>query len=397
MADHRPGVVIVGGSLAGLHTAEALLDEGYRGPVTIVDADEEPLFDRPPMSKSYLAGGSDEQALSLRSAEKLDALPIRWMLGQAATGLDVAAGVVVLADGTRLPYDDLVIATGVSPVLPVALDVPSAHTLRTRRDADRLRSHLRPDATLLVIGAGFIGLEVAATFRNVGAAVEVVEALPTPLHRQVGPVVGAAIRRLHETHGVRFHLGRQATQVEELGDQVVVTLDDGTRLEADALLVAVGSRPGVGWLEGSGLNIDNGILADEHLAAAPHVWAVGDVVRWPHPLVGRDVRVEHWTTAIEHAKHVAKQIAGTSDHAGFAALPYFWSDQYDKRIQAHGFPAEGAELELLDETSLEDDRFAALFLVDGRATAVVAMSHPKQVLIGRRRVLADLTPSMAQS
>ncbi|WP_214102610.1 NAD(P)/FAD-dependent oxidoreductase [Acrocarpospora catenulata] len=382
-------VVIVGGSLAGLHTAEALRGENWTGPIVVVDADDEPRFDRPPMSKEYLAGTVPDQKLLLRDRARLDGLGATWLLGQAVTAVEPARRVVRLADGRELAYADLVIATGVSPILPRALAVPSAHLLRRKADADRLRQHLRPDRSLIVIGAGFIGLEVAATFRAAGARVDVVEALATPLLRQVGPQVGGALRRIHERAGVVFHLGRQATSVTEQGDGVAVTLDDGARLTADALLVAVGSVPGTAFLEGSGLEVADGVVADGHLQVAPYVHAAGDVVRWPHPLAGRSVRIEHWMTAIEQAKYVAKRIAGTGGDEPFAALPYFWSDQYDRKLQVHGFPSADAHLELLDG-DLDADRFAAVYLVDGRATAVVAVNHPRQVLAGRRRVLAEL-------
>ncbi|WP_433365544.1 NAD(P)/FAD-dependent oxidoreductase [Streptosporangium sp. CA-115845] len=390
------GVVVVGGSLAGLQTAECLRAENWTGPIVVVDADDEPRFDRPPMSKQYLAGTVEDDRLLLRDRERLDGLGVEWVLGQAVTSVEPARRVVRIANGRELTYSELVIATGVSPVLPSVLAAPSAHVLRTKADADRLRAHLRPGGSLIIIGAGFIGLEVAATFRKVGARVEIVEALQTPLQRQVGPLVGGALQRIHQRAGVVFHLGREATAVREQDNGVAVTLDDGTVLDADALLVAVGSTPGTAFLAGSGLTVDDGVVADAHLKVAPHVHAVGDVVRWPHPLVGRSVRVEHWTTAIEQAKYVAKRIAGTGGDEPFAALPYFWSDQYDRKIQAHGFPSADARVEVIDG-DLDADRFAVMYLVDGRATAVVAVNHPRQVLAGRRRVLTELTLQEASS
>lgn len=393
---NHDGVVIVGASLAGLHTADALRAEGWDRPITLIDAHREPHYDRPPMSKGYLGGSVEAERLLLRDRDHLERASVDRVLGRAATGLDTVARTVRLADGREIGYGELVIATGVAPIVPTALAIPSAYTLRNKEDADALRAHVRPGGSLIVIGAGFIGLEVAATFRSGGASVDVVEALPTPLHRQVGPRVGDALRRLHEAHGVRFHLGHQAAAAEERAGAVVVTLDDGTVLTADALLVAVGSRPGTGWLEGSSLKVDGGLVTDEHLVAAAGVHGVGDVVRWPHPLVGRLVRVEHWTNAVEQAKYVAKRIAGTADQKPFAALPYFWSDQYDRRIQAHGFPDGDAEVEVLDG-DLDGERFAALYLTGGRATAVVGMNNAKQVLVGRRRVVADLTPQEVSS
>jgi 3-phenylpropionate/trans-cinnamate dioxygenase ferredoxin reductase component len=383
------GVVVIGGSLAGIHTADALRAEGWSGPITVVDGHLEPHFDRPPMSKEYLGGSIEADRLRLRDRAQLEATGAQWRLGTPASALDVANRRVRLADGSELGYDQLVIATGVSPILPPALAVPGAHTLRNREDADRLRPHLREDGSLIIIGAGFIGLEVAATFASSGAQVTIVEALSTPVQRQLGPTVGNALRRMHESHRVRFHLDRQASSVSQVGEHVVVTLDDGTKLTAEALLIAVGSRPGTAWLENSGLTLENGVVANGHLEVADGIYAVGDVARWPHPLVGRPVRIEHWTNAVEQARYVAKRIAGTGGDEVFAALPYFWSDQYGTRVQAHGFPSEHAEVELIDG-DLDSGKFAVLFLDDGRAHAVAGMNNAKQVLVGRRRVLSDL-------
>ncbi|WP_432841689.1 NAD(P)/FAD-dependent oxidoreductase [Dactylosporangium sp. CA-092794] len=387
------GVVVVGGSLAGLHTAEALRIEGFSGRITVVDADPQPHYDRPPMSKDYLHGRLPAERLLLRDRERIDALGADWRLGTTATALDPARRTVRLssaAGAAEVEYDELVIATGVTPILPPSLAVPGAHVLRTKDDADRLRRELRPDGSLVIVGGGFIGLEVAAAFRTVGARVDVVEALDTPLHRQLGPVIGRALQRRHEREGVVFHLGRQASAVSPDDRGIAVTLDDGTVLEAGALLVAVGSAPGTAWLAGSGIDTAGGVVADGHLRAAPHIHAVGDVVRWPHPLAGRPVRIEHWSTAIEQAKYVARRITGTGGDKPFDALPYFWSDQYDRKLQAHGFPDGNAEIEVIDG-DLDGDRFAALYLTEGRATAVVGMNNPRQTLAGRRRVLAELT------
>ena len=391
-----PGVVIVGGSLAGLQTAEALRGEGWTRPITVVDSRDVPFHDRPPMSKDYLAGTVDSERLLLRDTERLDGLDVTWELGRTAVKVDVHRHAVTLDDGRDLAYGDLVVATGVSPIVPPSMDVPAAHSLRRIEDADRLRGHLHPGAALIVIGAGFIGLEVAATFRKAGARVDVVETSPTPLYRQAGPRVGDAVRRLHEEQGVAFHLGRKAVSVAQTDERVSVTLDDGTVLTGDALLVAVGSVPGTGWLDGSGLNTEDGLLTDERLRAGPAIHAVGDVARWPHPLARRTVRTEHWTNAIEQAKYVAKQIAGTSDGAPFAGLPYFWSDQFDRRIQAHGFIDAEAELEVIDG-DLDSRSFAAVYVADGRATAVIGMNKPRQVLAGRRRVVADLAKQEVSS
>lgn len=391
------GVVIVGGSLAGVTAAETLRAEGWTGSVTVVDAQKSPLYDRPPMSKAYLGGALSADRLLLRGSERVDALGATWELGCAAVSLDTEQRVVRLDDGRELAYQHLVIATGVSPVVPGFMQVPSAHTLRTLQDADRLRRHLDPARSLVIIGAGFIGLEVAATFRTAGAKVDVVEALPTPLFRQLGPSIGGVVQRLHEAHGVTFHLGRQAEEVEQQDREVIVRLDNGEAVTGDALLVAVGCAPATSWLGGSGIELDAGVVTDAYLNAAPNVHAVGDLVRWPHPLVGRLVRVEHWTNAVEQANYVAKRIVGTGGDEPFASVPYFWSDQYKLRFQAHGvIDAADSELELIDG-DLESERFAAVYVSGGRATAAVGVNNPRQVLAGRRRVVAELAKQEVSS
>lgn len=393
-----PNVLIVGSSLAGLHTAEALRKQGYDGAVTMVDAEREPRYDRPPLSKEYLARGNPAGGESLlRTPEALAALGADWYLGDAAVALNPRSREIGLASGRTLGYHTLVIATGVSPAWPQALRVPCALALRTRTDADRLRARMTPGTRLAVIGAGFIGLEVAATFLAAGAEVDVVEAEQTPLARQLGPAVGRAVEALHTANGVRFHLGTRAAAVKAEDAGCRVELADGTVITADVLLVAVGSVPAVGWLRGSGLDLDNGIACDGHLLAAPDVYAVGDVARWPHALAGRPVRIEHWTNAIEQAAHVARRITdpdGASDP--FATVPYFWSDHYGSKLQAYGFPGPADEVELV-AGDLDGGRFAALYRNGGRLTAAVGIGSPRQVLAGRRRVVAELTAEGAPS
>jgi NADPH-dependent 2,4-dienoyl-CoA reductase/sulfur reductase-like enzyme len=397
-----PDVLIIGSSLAGLHTAEALRKRGYDGAITMVDAEAEPRYDRPPLSKEYLAQGNADgtppaKGELLRGPEELAALGVNWHFGDAAASLNPRSREVGLASGLTLGYDKLVIATGVAPVWPAALRVPCALTLRTRRDADRLRERLAPGVRLAVIGAGFIGLEVAATFRTAGAEVDVVEAEQAPLTRQLGPVVGGAVQAAHVAHGVRFHLGTRAAAVREDGAGCLVELADGTEIAADVLLVAVGSVPAVGWLRGSGLDLDNGVACDGHLLAAPDVYAVGDVARWPHPLAGHPVRIEHWTNAIEQAVHVAKRITDPdSASQPFAGLPYFWSDQYGKKLQAYGFPGPADDMDVVDG-DLASGKFAALYRSGGRLTAAVGIGSPRQVLAARRQVVAELTAEGALS
>jgi NADPH-dependent 2,4-dienoyl-CoA reductase/sulfur reductase-like enzyme len=391
-------IVIVGGSLAGLHTAEALRARGYPGRLTVVDAQTEPRYDRPPLSKEYLSEVKNAGQVLLRTQEQLAALGAEWRMGVAAAALDAAGHELALGDGTRLAFSKLVIATGVTPAWPAALRASGVATLRSKQDADRLRAALAPGTRLAVIGAGFIGLEVAATFASAGASVHVIEAAQAPLAAHLGPEVGRALQRLHERRGVVFHLGTQAAEVSASGPPgrtVRAVLGDGTAVEADVLLVAVGSAPATGWLAGSGLAVRDGVECDARLRAAPDIFAVGDVARWPHPLVGRAVRIEHWTNAVEQAGYVARQLADPAwDGAPFATVPYFWSDQYGGRLQAHGFAQPGDDIEVVDG-ALGSERFAVHFRRGGRLTAVVGLSSPRQVLAGRRQLAAELAAQPA--
>jgi NADPH-dependent 2,4-dienoyl-CoA reductase/sulfur reductase-like enzyme len=382
-------LTIVGGSLGGLHTAEALRAQGYTGRITVVDAHPEPRHDRPPMSKEYLAGNKDTADIALRTADRLAALDVDWRLGVAAVGLNVAAHYVQLGDGTSVAYSALVIATGVTSALPTALCVPGAMTLRTREDADLLRERLAPDTQLVVIGAGFIGLEVAATFRTAGADVHIVEAAPTPLNQHLGAEVGRAVQRLHESRGVIFHVDRQAVAVDATDGGTRIELGDGSALVADVLLVAVGSLPAVGWLDGCGVTLDDGVLCDPYLVAAHDIYAIGDVARWPHPSARRAVRIEHWTNAVEQATYIAEAIVHPElEHKPFGTIPYFWSDHYGARIQAHGFPDAHDDIEVVDG-DLESEKFAVSYRSDGRPTAIVGLSTPRQVLAAQRQLVAE--------
>lgn len=384
------GVVVVGGSLAGVHVAEVLRAEGYGSRITVVDADPEPHYDRPPMSKEYLRGTRGADGIMIRRAGQLADLGADWRLGTAASSLDTAARQVVMSDGTAVAYRHLVIATGVQPVLPAVLRVPGVLTLRTRGDADRLRARLARGTRLVVIGAGFLGLEVAAAFAVHGATVHVVESDETPLHRHLGPEVGRAVQRLHEGHGVTFHVATRAVAVAVRGTVTEVGLSSGDTLAADVVLAAVGSAPATGWLADSGLVLQDGVLCDDTLRAASGVFAAGDVVRWPHPLAGRPVRIEHWTNAVEQAAYVGRALARpTGTTASFATVPYFWSDQYDSRIQAFGFPSADDDIEVVS-SDLGAERFAVHYRRAGRLTAVVGLNQPQQVRAGRRELAGQL-------
>jgi NADPH-dependent 2,4-dienoyl-CoA reductase/sulfur reductase-like enzyme len=383
-------VVVVGASLAGLRAAETLRREGFDGRVVLVGAEDRLPYDRPPLSKELLAGEAqpDDLALRRRPYEELD-LDLR--LGVRAESLDLSSREVTLDDGVHVPFDGLVIATGAAPrVLPGTPDLDGVSVLRTLDDALAIRERLDGGPKVVVIGAGFIGSEVAATCRLRGLDVTVLEALPAPLVRGLGPVLGAVCGELHRDHGVDLRLGVGVAGIE--GDEHVerVRLDDGATLDADLVVVGVGVAPVTGWLEGSGLTLDNGVVCDETLLAAPGVVAAGDVARWPNPMFdGELMRLEHWTNASEQGVAAACRLL-YGDGAGppaFAPVPFVWSDQYDRKIQTVGHFRGDDEMEVV-HGSLEARRFTAIFGRDGRLVGALGFSMPAKVM-GYRRMIEE--------
>jgi len=391
-------VVVVGASLAGVHAAAALRRDGFEGELVIVDAQRHEPYDRPPLSKELLLGRMAPADLALRAA---DGLTVEWMRGSTAVGLDLdpagasGAGVVRLAgDGAgEVSFDGLVIACGAAPrTLAGTEAMGSVQVLRTLDDALALRQAFDDGlSSLAVVGAGFIGLEVAASARQRGVGVTVVEPLSQPLGRVLGPDVGAALARVHRAHGVDFRLdtGVASVAAGPDGDGAALTLSDGSVLAADRVVVGIGVVPDTGWLEGSGLTIDNGVVCDATLSAAPGVVAAGDVVRWPSARAGRLVRVEHWDHAVSSGEAAARRLLGGADTAAFDPVPWFWSDQYDTKVQLVGFADPGADHEVVG--SLEDDRFAVVYGRDGAVSAVLGVNRPRHVAMLRQAV-TDAVP-----
>lgn len=372
-------VVVVGAGLAGLRTAESLRQHGYADTITVIGAEPHLPYTRPPLSKEILRGDAEGSSAQLRSADELAGLDLDLRLGVNAAALRVEAREVVLADGTTVGYDEVVIATGASPrMLPqVALD--GVYALRTVDDCLALRDVLTPAARVVVIGAGFIGLEVAASARSRGAQVTVVDVLPAPLSRVLDESVGAAVRALHESHGVVFRLGVGVSAVEGDGRVERVVLGDGTVLPADAVVVGIGAAPTTAWLADSGLTLDDGVVCDASLRAGPGVWAVGDVARWPSSRDGAaTMRVEHWTNATEQPLAVARSItSGTAD--AFETVPYFWSDQYDAKLQSLGAVAKGDEMRVVFGW-LDEPKWVALVRDGDRLGGVVGLRSPGRVM-----------------
>jgi 3-phenylpropionate/trans-cinnamate dioxygenase ferredoxin reductase component len=382
-------VVVVGASLAGLRAAEELRRLGYDGILSVVGAEPHLPYDRPPLSKDFLAGETDADALALRR-QPYDDLAIDWHLGTRATGLDLVDRTVAVDSGDSLPYDALVIATGAAPrLLPNTPDLPGIHVLRTLDDATALRTELAASPSVVVVGAGFIGAEVAATCRNRGLTVTVLEALPTPMVRGLGPALGDTLAGMHRDHGVDLRTGVGVAGFEGSDRVERVILDDGTAIPADVVVVGVGVAPSTEWLADSGLTIDNGVVCDATLVAAPGVVAAGDLARWPNARFDNAVmRLEHWTNATEQGVAAAVRILATDEDAEpFAPVPFVWSDQYDVKIQCAGHVSGDDVVEVVDG-SFAERRFVAIFGRDGRLTGAVAFSRPRQ-LMQYRRLIAD--------
>jgi len=390
-------VVIVGASLAGLRAAEEIRHEGHTGPVIVVGDEHHAPYDRPPLSKQLLAGVWDVERIRHHAPDKLDGLGISLRLGRRVTSLDVGARTVTIEDGNRIEYDGLVVATGAAArPLPGSERMAKVHTLRTLDDCLGIRADLEVAGTgarVVVIGAGFIGSEVAATCRGLGAEVTLLEALPTPLGRVLGDRMGEACAQLHRDNGVTlrtgvFVAGLTTASTGNHGDTVQVHLSDETSVVADVVVVGIGVVPAVGWLEGSGLTLDNGVVCDETLFAADRVVAAGDVARWPHPATGELVRVEHWTNAAEGGAASARNLlAGSAAAEPYGPVPFFWSDQYGVKIQMLGLPGPDDEVVVVEESS-EDHRLVALYRRGDRLQAALAFSRPRQ-LMSYRSLLSE--------
>ena len=377
----RGSVSIVGASLAGYWAAETLRRDGFEGRISLIGDEPHAPYDRPPLSKKFLAGDLDDDRLPLTTAEKLADLGLEMRLGCRATGLDVTTRTLEV-DGVAEPYDGLLIATGARcRNLPGTAGLAGVHTLRTRDDAEAIRDALANGARrVVVVGAGFIGAEVASTAIGRGAEVTMVEALEAPFGRVLGVEMGAVMADVHRRHGVDLRTGVGIDEV--LGDDrlVGVRLADGATLEADLLVVGIGVVPNTDWLEGSGLTLDDGVVCDETCLAAPDVAAAGDVARWANPRYGEVMRVEHWDNAVQQGVHAARRLLQSDEEATpYAPVPWFWTDQYDRKVQLAGRPHTDDEVRVVAGSTAEH-RFAAFYGRDGRFTAALGMNRPRQVM-----------------
>ncbi len=383
-------IVIVGASLAGVRAAETLRTNGFAGALTIIGAETHMPYDRPPLSKNFLAGDWDADRIALRKADDLSALNINWMLGTSATSLHTDSSVVTLADGSQVSYDGLIIATGgLVRRLPNQPDIAGVHVLRTLDDATALRDELAEGVRVVVIGAGFIGLEVAATATKRGARVTVLEGLEAPLIRALGAETGTAIGAVHARNGVDIRCGVQVASIN--GDQCVsgVTLTNGDTIEADVVVVGIGVAPATQWCSDSGLTISDGIVCDANLNAGPaNVFVAGDVLRWPNGMfkdIEPTMRVEHWTNAAEQGAMAAKNLLATLRNEPmepYSAVPFFWSDQFDARIQFLGRAFESSTVDVV-AGDVAAGRWCAMFSTNDRLTGVLGVSMPKLVMPSR--------------
>jgi 3-phenylpropionate/trans-cinnamate dioxygenase ferredoxin reductase component len=386
----RPNqIVIVGAGAAGLTTAEALRNRGYDGTLTLIGDEQHLPYDRPPLSKQILAGTWEPDRIALRGNDALAKLDADLLLGHPALGLDMATRQVLLAGGDRMDFDGLVIATGVTPRSLPGTDLAGIHLLRTLDDALSLRAHLRDRPAVVVVGAGFLGAEVAAVARGMSLDVTLIDPQPVPMYRQFGPRIGELVGQLHTDHGVslRCRIGVHRF-LGAAGRVTGVELTDGSTLDAELVVVAVGASPALDWLADSGLPQRDGIECDTHCQAAPGIYAAGDIASWHNNHFDTRMRLEHRMNATEQGMAVAGNLLGAD--RPFAPVPYFWTDQYDARIQAYGiFPADADITVLHGQTASR--KFVAGYGQQGKMVGILGWNSPRE-LRKLRQLVVDRTP-----
>ncbi len=383
---HTPGVsthsrqapssiVIVGGGAAGLGAADMLRREGYEASITMISADEDPPVDRPNLSKDSLAGDAKDEWIPLWPSDVYTERHIELVLGCRVSSLDPVSRSLLLEDGSRRDFGALLIASGADPVrLPIpGANSPQVMYLRSYADSRAIVERARTAKRVVVVGASFIGLEVSASLRARGLAVDVVAPEHAPLERVMGVEVGRFVQSLHEAQGVVFHLGQTATAV----DGRTVTLSGGKTLDADFVVMGVGVRPATALAEKSGLALDRGIAVDEFLeTSAPGIFAAGDVARWPNPHTGKRIRIEHWVVAERQGQVAARNMLGRRER--FDAVPFFWSQHYDVSIKYVGHAEHWDAVHL--DGSLDARDCSVTYMRDGRRLAVATVSRDRESL-----------------
>lgn len=384
-------LVVVGASLAGLRAVEAARKSGYDGEIVLIGAEDHLPYDRPPLSKAFLypAGedGPAPEPFFRDEAYFTDELRVDVRLGAPATALDTDRKVVT-AGGEEIGYDALVIATGSTPrVLPGTEGLAGVHPLRSLDDSRAVRALLESGARTVVIGAGFIGSEVAATARKRGLDATIIEALPTPLVRATGTEMGAAIASLHELNGTSLLCGTGVASIEGDGKVEKVVLTDGREIPADLVVVGIGVTPAVEWLAGSGVRLDNGVVCDENLwTGVPGVYAAGDVANWHNPTMGERQRMENWTAAAEQGAAAARNALAPEASKAYGTVPYFWSDWYDVRIQFVGSP-DADEVKLVDGDPAGGDRWVALYRRGDRLIGALTVNGQTEIMKYRVQIM----------
>ena len=391
-------VVVVGASLAGLRAAETLAERSPELDVVVVGAEPHRPYDRPPLSKKLLAGEWEADRIQLRQADTFDDLDVDWRFGVAASRLvlahagsaEASGGRLELSDGTSLEADGIIIATGAAPRrLPRQSEFAHVHVLRTLDDALAIRSVIAEGGKrVVVIGAGFIGLEVAATAQQLDNTVTVIEGAAAPLIRGLGEDMGAAVADMHRSRGVDVRCGVQVESLTATGVQL-----PGEHIDADLVVVGIGVVPATQWLDDSGLELRDGIVCDETLLAAPGIYAAGDVARWPNPLFGEEMRVEHWTNAAEQGALAANNlldIAAGESAAPYGPVPFFWSDQFDQRIQFLGRSSPDDDV-VIAAGSVAEGKLLALYGRNGRLHGAFGLNAPRWVMPMRKQLLGQVT------
>lgn len=379
---------MVGASVGGTKTVQALRSQGYAGELLVVEAEPYLPYDKPPLSKGYLTGTLGRDRLNLVSDAEIKDLAVGVKLGVRAKSLDVAANELALEDGERIAFDNLIVASGVRARPSPWQAKDGVHLLRTLDDAEMLKKNLQNSRSVVVVGGGFIGAEVAAAARHFGLDVSIVDPLEVPIGRVLGDPVGKLFTRLHHLNDVATHFGNGVEAITGTKGNLTVELTDGKLLSCDLVVVGIGAVPNTEWLASSGLLIENGLVCDEYCRAdgQANIFGVGDVARWYHPRQRELVRVEHWTNAVEQAACVAHNITNPKDLMRYAPVPYVWSDQYDWKIQIAGETARASDYVVVEDPSNEN-RFAAVYADHSGLFCGVATVNWPRAMIQCRRLL----------
>jgi NADPH-dependent 2,4-dienoyl-CoA reductase/sulfur reductase-like enzyme len=380
-------VVVVGTSVGGIRTGQALRAAGFDGEILLIGAEDVDPYDKPPLSKQLLVGEMTPADIPLLGPGGWAGEGLTPVLGRPAAGVEAAAREVVLADGERIGYDALVVATGAQPRTLPGTDGGLVRTVRELRDSAAIREQFGRGGPVVVVGSGFIGAEVASSARQLGLETTILEALPEPFARVLGSEVGGRVARMHADAGVSVLGSAAVDRIEELPDgSGVVHLADGRRIPAATVVVGIGVVPTSGWLAGSGLDLDHGVRTDEFCRAVgvPGVYAVGDVARWFDVRSGTHRLVEHWTNAVEQANLVAHNLLHHDDLRPHVRAPYFWSDQHGTKIQMVGRLSPEDRVEVLRFTTATGDREVALYSRDGHYTAAVVLGWPRATVACRQ-------------